>query len=301
MHKPFARVIAAVATPFRSDLTVDVERLVAHVRWLLGNGCDGLLLFGTTGEAASLAVAERIGALEAVLAGGIPAEKILVGTGCCAIADTVELTKHAFQARCAGALIVPPFYYKGVSDDGVARFYDEVVSGCGSSMPPAYLYHIPQVSGVGVSPKLVAQLVERHSERIRGYKDSSGQWTNTAALLSRFPSLHVYVGSENLLLENLRHGGAGCISAGANVQPARVRRVFEHAHEKDAKEMLAAANAVRFALEKTGPLIPAVKAVLAALHRDESWLTTRPPLDVLTDNKRDALLLELRALGLEGL
>lgn len=298
---PFARVLAAVATPFRANLGVDHERLIAHARWLLDNGCDGLLLFGTTGEAASLSVPERKRALEAILAAGLPANKIMVGTGCCAVADTVDLTLDVHAAGCAGVLIVPPFYYKGVSDGGVVRFYDEIVSACASALPPVYLYNIPQVSGVGVSPDVAATLLERYGGRIRGYKDSSGQWSNTATLLSRFPSLHVYVGSENLLLENLRCGGAGCISAGINVQPSFVRRVLELARGEAADEALGAANAVRQALEKRGPLVPAVKAALAKIHGQEEWALVRPPLDILPQPARDALISELRALSVAGI
>ena len=301
MLTPFARVIAAMATPFDRDLNVDSERLSAHARWLLGNGCDGLLLFGTTGEAASLSVRERKQALDSLLGAGIPAEALLVGTGCCALADTVELTRHAGGAGCAGALIVPPFYYKGVGDEGLARVYDRVVAECGSSLPPVYLYHIPQVSGVGISPALVGTLLERHGERIRGYKDSSGNWNNTAELLARFPLFHVYVGSENLLAENLRAGGAGCISAGINVQPSAVRRLADGMAGDNAAELHAAANAVRLALEKTGPLIPAVKAVLSMIHRHEGWAVPRPPLEAMGAARREALVSELRARGVAGL
>lgn len=299
--KPFARVIAAVATPFRADLAVDHARLVAHMEWLLANGCDGLLLFGTTGEASSLTVGERNAALDAVLEAGIPAKSILVGTGCCAVGDTVALTMHAAEVQCAGALIVPPFYYKGVSEAGVARFYEMVIAGCGASLPPIYLYHIPQVSGVGVSPALVGTLLARYGATIRGYKDSSGQWSNTAELLARFASLDVFVGSENFLLDNLRNGGAGCISAGVNVQPRAVGDVLERARTREAESALAKANAVRLALEKTGPLIPAVKAALAHIHGDANWLVSRPPLEPLAPPVRDALLSELRALSVAGI
>lgn len=300
MSSPFARVIAAIATPFREDGAVDAPRLLEHARWLLDHGCDGLLLFGTTGEAASLSVAERKETLEALLGGGIPSAQCLVGTGCTALADTLALTRHAGEKGCAGALIVPPFYFKGVSDAGLARYYDGLIAACGASLPPVYLYHIPQVTGVGVSVELVAQLAGRHGEKIRGYKDSSGNWSNTAALLARVPSLDVYVGSENLLLENLRAGGAGCISAGINVQPAAVARVVACAGSVDAEAALEPANAVRKALEKTGPLIPAVKAALARIHRSEGWRAPRPPLEALAPSVRESLLAELRALDVPG-
>src|ERR1700722_15289333 len=193
-NAPFARNIAAIATPFHADLGVDFEQLIAHARWLFDHGCDGLVLFGTTGEAVSLTASERKRTLEALVAAGISADKIVVGTGCCAVADAIDLTRHAADAGAAGALVLPPYFYKSVSEDGLARYYDLIISGCGTSLPPIYLYHIPQLAGAGISPDLVAKLVDRHGDQIRGYKDSSGDWSNTGAILARFPALDVYVG-----------------------------------------------------------------------------------------------------------
>jgi 4-hydroxy-tetrahydrodipicolinate synthase len=272
-----------------------------HARWLLAHGCDGLVLFGTTGEAASLTVAERKATLESLLNAGIDAGKVLVGTGCCATADTVELMRHAARHECAGVLLLPPFFFKGVSDAGTARAYDLAIAGCGSHVPPIYLYHIPQVSGVSIGPDLVAQLVARHGELIRGYKDSSGQWANTAEILSRFPQLHMYVGSEQLLLENLRNGGVGCISASANVQPMGLRRICENWRGPNADALQASATKVRLALEAPGPLLAATKAMVGAVHGEPDWITPRPPLMPLAEPARAALRKNLQALGVEGL
>ena len=238
--EPFARVLPAIATPFRPDgLAVDLGLLVAHARWLLANGCDGIVLFGTTGEAASLTVGERKETLEGFLASDIDGARVLVGTGCCAIADTVELTRHAARLGCAGALMLPPFFYKNVSAAGTLRAYDMAIESCGADVPPIYLYHIPQVSGVPVGPDLVAKLIAHHGDRIRGYKDSSGQWANTAEIISRFPHLHTYVGSESVLLENLRAGGAGCISASANVQPQGMKCILDNWKNENAGQLQA--------------------------------------------------------------
>ncbi len=300
--EPFARVTAAIATPFKAeDLSVDSDLLIAHAKWLLGHGCDGLVLFGTTGEAASLTAGERKTALERLIAGGIPARVLLVGTGCCAIADAIELTQHSARLGCAGALVLPPFFFKGVSEAGTARYYDALIAGCGEELPPLYLYHIPQVSGVAVGPDLIARLIARHGGRIRGYKDSSGQWRNTAEILSRFPHLHIYVGSETLLLDNLRAGGAGCISASVNVQPSAVRRLTDGWCGKDADMLQANATAVRMAMERSGPLLPATKAMVGEIHGAPAWFAPRPPLDPLPDAARAALRAELRALDVEGL
>jgi 4-hydroxy-tetrahydrodipicolinate synthase len=298
----FAHVLPAMTTPFKpGNLEVDTKLLAAHAKWLLAHGCDGLVLFGTTGEAASLSVAERKSTLESLLEAGIAACRILVGTGCCANADTVELMRHAARLECAGALLLPPFFYKGVSEAGTARAYELAIAGCGSHVPPIYLYHIPQVSGVSIGPDLVGQLIDRHGDLIRGYKDSSGQWANTAEILSRFPKLHMYVGSEQLLLDNLRAGGVGCISASANVQPAGLRRIYDGWRGPDAAALQANATEVRLAFEKPGPLLPATKAMVGEIHGEPTWFTPRPPLLPLEAPARAALREKLHGLGVEGL
>jgi 4-hydroxy-tetrahydrodipicolinate synthase len=297
-NAPFARNVAAIATPFQPDLTIDLGLLIAHARWLFDHGCDGLVLFGTTGEAVSLTAAERKRSLEALIAADIPAEKIVVGTGCCAVADAVDLSRHAADVGAAGVLVLPPYFYKGVGDDGVARYYEGLIGGCGASLPPLYLYHIPQLSGVSVSPDLLGRLIDRHGDKIRGYKDSSGNWSNTESILSRFPELDVYVGSETLLLEAMRAGGAGCISASVNVQPNVVRAAIDAWRSSDAERLSSRANAVRRALEKSGLLIPAVKAVLARIHGNYSWAITRPPLEPLPGLGAEMLIADLQACGL---
>jgi 4-hydroxy-tetrahydrodipicolinate synthase len=298
----FAHVLPAMTTPFKPDtFEVDTKLLATHAKWLLAHGCDGLVLFGTTGEAASLSVAERKAALENLLEAGIDAGKVLVGTGCCAISDTVDLMRHVARYECAGVLLLPPFFYKGVSDAGIARAYDMAIAGCGSHVPPIYLYHIPQVSGVPIGPDLVALLIDRHGELVRGYKDSSGQWANTAEILSRFPGLHMYVGSEQLLLDNLRHGGVGCISGSANVQPLGLRRIYENWRGPNADALQASTTAVRLALETPGPLLAATKAMVGEIHGEPAWVTPRPPLMPLPEPARDALRKNLQALGVEGL
>ena len=297
----FAHITAAIATPFRDDLSVDFELLVRHAHWLLTNGCDGLVLFGTTGEAASLSLAERTSILERLLKSGIEPRRVLVGTSACAVAEVVELTRRCAQFGCAGALIMPPFFFKGVSVDGALRFYAEVFALCGTALPPVYLYHIPQNSGVAVGPELVGRLLERFDTSIRGYKDSSGQWANTAEIRARFPRLETFVGSEALLLNNLNAGGAGCISASVNVQPAATRELYDNWRSARATSLQEALAGVRKTLELAGPIISSTKAAIAALHREPAWAMPRPPLDALQESQRDALASQLRELKLAGL
>ena len=298
----FAHVTAAIATPFRpDDLSVDFDLLVRHAHWLLGHGCDGLVLFGTTGEAASLSMPERLEILEQLLLAGIEPRRLLVGTSACAVADVVELTRRSAERGCAGALIMPPFFFKGVSNEGVLRFYGEVFAACGTALPPVYLYHIPQNSGVAVGAELVALLLERFGTAIRGYKDSSGQWANTLQIRTRFPQLETFVGSEALLLANLRAGGAGCISASVNVQPQATRALYAGWQGAAAEALQGAATAVRRSLEAAGPIITSTKAALAALHHAPAWALPRPPLEALSPPQREALQARLHELGLAGL
>ncbi len=300
--KAFAHVTAAIATPFRADdLSVDFALLVRHARWLLDNGCDGLVLFGTTGEAASLSLAERAAILKALLQSGIDPRRLLVGTSACAVADVVELTRSCAELDCAGALIMPPFFYKGITVEGALNFYSEVIAACGRSLPPVYLYHIPQNSGVAVGAELVGQLLERFGAKIRGYKDSSGQWANTAEIRERFPQLETFVGSEALLLANLRAGGAGCISASVNVQPAATRRLYDNARGAQADALQAEVASVRRILEQAGPILTTTKAALAAIHAEPAWALPRPPLVALQQAEREALVLRLRELKLQAL
>jgi 4-hydroxy-tetrahydrodipicolinate synthase len=298
----FAHVTAAIATPFRpEDLSVDFELLVRHAHWLLANGCDGLVLFGTTGEAASLSLAERTAILKRVLQSGIEPRRVLVGTSACAVADVAELTRCCAELGCAGALIMPPFFYKGVSVDGALRFYAEVFAACGEALPPVYLYHIPQTSGVAVAAELVGRLLERFGAKIRGYKDSSGQWANTAEIRARYPQLETFVGSEALLLNNLDAGGAGCISASVNVQPAATRQLYDNWRSAQAAALQDALSAVRKTLESAGPILTSTKAALAALHREPAWAIPRAPLEALAPSQRAALESRLRELRLAGL
>jgi 4-hydroxy-tetrahydrodipicolinate synthase len=281
-----ARIIAAAATPFRSDLGVDHARLLAHTRWLLANGCDSVLLFGSTGEAASLTLDERQSILENLSSSGVPTGALLVGAGCCAIADTVRLVDAACAAGCAGVLVQPPFFFKGVSDEGVEEYYCRVIEAAADRALRLYLYHYPQAVGVGISIGLTERLLRRFPSIIAGYKDSSGDFAHCCAVQKTFPELRVYVSNEARLLELLALGGAGCISATANVQPGAIRRLVTLAASKDEAQQQAAVALVRKTLE--GPnVVSNVKAVLAQLHDDPEWRRVRPPL--LTCSSQDAL------------
>lgn len=291
-------VLAPVLTPFHADLTPDARRLAAHCRWLLAHGCAGLSPFGTTSEANSLSVEERENLLDAVLEGGVPAERLVPGTGSCALPDAVRLGAYAVRRGCAGALMLPPFYYKAVGDDGLFRFFSEVIQRVGDGRLRVYLYHIPPVAQVGIGPKLVERLLRAYPRAIAGMKDSSGDMANTKAMLERFgkDGLDVFVGSERFLLEGMRAGGAGCITATGNVNPAAIDRLFREWSAPGAERLQEDVNAVRGLVEKV-PVIPALKAIVASEAHDPAWLAVRPPLVELDPARREELVGSLRALG----
>jgi 4-hydroxy-tetrahydrodipicolinate synthase len=283
-------VLAPVVTPFTADLRPDSERLVRHCRWLLERDV-GLAVFGTNSEANSLTLQERLALLDALIAAGIPPQRMMPGTGCCAFPDTVELTRRAVRHGCAGVLMLPPFYYKGVPDDGLFATYAEIIERVGDERLRIYLYHIPPVSHVAISLALIERLLARYPGTIAGIKDSSGDWNNTRAMLERFQprGFDVFAGSETFLLATLRGGGAGCISATANVNPAAIAALAREWQTPEADARQAALDVVRAAFQKF-PMIPALKAVIAHFAGDETWSTVRPPLMALTAEQRRQLV-----------
>jgi 4-hydroxy-tetrahydrodipicolinate synthase len=289
--------LAPVVCPFASDLRPDAARLIRHCRWLLEND-TGLAVFGTNSEGNSLSVPEKIALLDALVDAGIPAHRMMPGTGCCALPDTVELTRHAMRHGCAGVLMLPPFYYKGVSDDGLFASYSEVIERVGDARLRIYLYHIPQVSQVPLGLALIERLLARYPGTIAGEKDSSGDFDNTRAMLERFQprGFDVFSGSESFLLATLRAGGAGCISAIANVNPAPIARLVREWQASDADAQQAALDRVR-AVYQSLPMLPALKATIAQFSRDDAWTAVRPPLVALAPSQRTQLRDALHALG----
>ncbi|HXV11749.1 MAG TPA: dihydrodipicolinate synthase family protein [Burkholderiales bacterium] len=275
-------VLSPVVTPFRKDLSPDPERLIAQCKWLLTQNC-GLAVFGTNSEANSLSVNERIALLDALLAADVDPARMMPGTGCCALTDTVRLTEHAVKAGCAGVLMLPPFYYKDVSEDGLYRSFSEVIERVGDSRLRVYLYHIPPIAVVGIKPGLVERLMKQYPTAIAGMKDSSGDWNNTKMMLDAFArsGFDVFAGSESFLLANMKNGGAGCISATANVNPAAIDRLYGEWRGPNAEVQQQALDVVRKTVGQY-VMIPALKAVIAHYTNEPEWATVRPPLTELT-------------------
>jgi 4-hydroxy-tetrahydrodipicolinate synthase len=290
-------VLAPVVTPFRAGLAPDPERFVRHCRWLLSQGV-GLAAFGTNSEANSLSVEERIELLDHLVGAGLDPRRMMPGTGCCALPDTVRLTAHAAKLGCAGVLMLPPFYYKGVSDDGLFRSFAEVIERVGDARLRVYLYHIPPVAQVPLSVGLVQRLLRAYPGTVAGIKDSSGDWANTQAVLDAVAGapFDVFPGSETFLLRGLRAGAAGCISATANVNPGPIARLAATWQGGDAEAQQRRLDEVR-AIMQGYVMIPALKAAIAHHAGDPAWATVRPPLVALTPEQSAALVARLDAAG----
>src|SRR6266487_598882 len=302
-------VLAPVVTPFKADLSPDRQRFIRHCQWLLSHNC-GLAVFGTNSEANSMAAEERSTLLDALIAAGIDPSRMMPGTGACSITETVELTMHAVKHGCAGVLMLPPFYYKDISEEGLYRHFSEVVQRVGDARLRIYLYHIPPVAIVGITPKLVERLLKAYPTAIAGMKDSSGDWNNTKTFLDAFAEtasaariFDVFVGSETFLLANMRNGGAGTISATANVNPAAIYELYTVASavsaDVDLEPQQARLNVVRevFSNRKFPSMIAALKQAIAIYACDPEWAKMRPPLVELTTEQAKLLAAELKAVG----
>jgi 4-hydroxy-tetrahydrodipicolinate synthase len=286
-----------VVTPFQRDLSPDGKRLIGHCRWLLERNC-GLAVFGTNSEANSLSVEERIELLDLLLEAGLDPKRMMPGTGCSAFPDTVRLTSHAVAAGVGGVLMLPPFYYKGVSDEGLYRSFAQVIDRVDDDRLRIYLYHFPQMSAVPISIDLVGRLRDAFPGIVVGMKDSSGASTHLEAVLRAFPGFGMFAGNETLLLANMRAGGAGCISATANINPEAIDRLFQSWQSEDAEAIQASLNDVRLAVQQF-PLVPALKKIVSHYASDPQWNRLRPPLVELGEAESRKLISDLEKLGFE--
>lgn len=297
--RPAHGIWAATLSPQTKDLELDSQRYVEHARWLL-ESCHGVAVFGTTGEANSFSLKERMDLLEKLLAADIPAENLMVGTGCCAITDSVSLTQHALGLGCYKVLMLPPFYYKGVSTEGLYRNYSEIIERVGMSELRIFLYHFPALTVTPITLELIERLLQKYPEIIAGLKDSSGDWNNTKTMIEQFPDLAVFPGSETFLLQGLQLGSAGCISASANISAAEIRKAYDcwkNDNDRQEVQQQRVAN-IRSAISQF-QLIAACKGLMARYQKDDAWLNLRPPLQKLSDEELDRLLDNLRNLDFQ--
>jgi len=299
-EKAAVGVWSPALTPFDDDLNPDATRFLSHARWLLDNGCHGLAVFGTTSEATSLTAQERKQLLEVLLADGVDPARLMVGTGCCAFPDSVDLTRHALANGCNKVLMLPPFYYKGVSDQGLIDSYSRIIEQVGDANLRIFFYHFPALSGVPITAGVIETLAAAYPGIIAGLKDSGGDADHTADLIGRFPDLAIFPGAETNLHAMLELGGAGCITASANVNASAIRALWEswQAQDGEAEQRQEHVRAIRKTIE-TEAMVPALKAVAAHYRDDDAWARVRPPLVSLAPDAATGLVAKLANNGFE--
>ncbi len=289
-------VYCASVTPVRADLSPDLDALATHARALIADGCDGVALLGTTGEANSFSLTERKQILEAAV-GAVGAGRLMPGTGVNALPETIELTRHALSLGVTRVVMLPPSYYKGVSDEGLFRAYATVIEAIGDARLQVVLYHIPQVSAVPISHDLIERLIAAFPQTVVGIKDSAGKLENMADMIARFPGFSVLAGADPLLLPLMGIGGAGCITATSNLVADSLATVYrDHADPAKVAAAQARINAFRD-LSNSYVQIPAIKAMVAFRHGQGLWTRTRPPLVGLSAAELDDLKHRLTAIG----
>jgi len=276
-------LIAPILTPFNDDLTIATDLYVEHAGWLFGQGCAGIAPFGTTGEALSVGIDERIAAIRALVDAGIDPSRMIPGTGLSNIADTARLSRACLDVGCAAVMTLPPFYYKTVTEDALYRYFEQLITAIGPGAR-IFLYHIPPIAIVGIPPTLAARLHSDFPDQIVGIKDSSGDWDNTKELLT-IESMIVYPGSELPLLDAMARGAPGCISATANLNANAISKVIGLYQQGDiggAEALHEGVKRFRLIVQDRGP-IPAQKQLLAIATGDTRWGNVRPPLTAMSD------------------
>ncbi|MCB0657795.1 MAG: dihydrodipicolinate synthase family protein [Saprospiraceae bacterium] len=288
-------VYVANLTPMDASLQPDVPLLINHLEALLAQGAQGIALLGTTGEANSFSLQERKDLITAVTSAGIPGHRLMVGTGCCAYTDTISLTRHAVEHGINSILMLPPFYYKQINDQGLFRYFQTVIEGVGTTDMEIYLYHFPKMTGVNFSIPLLEMLIEHYPNQVVGMKDSSGDLEHSKSICKHFPGFRLFAGTEKYLLDILHAGGSGCISATANVTVGQCTRVFQNWQNSQAEALQSAATAQRQVFEGL-PFVSILKQYLAETTGNSQWLHVRPPNALVEDEKVHEIVSQMKDL-----
>jgi 4-hydroxy-tetrahydrodipicolinate synthase len=289
-------VLAPILTPYDNELVPDIPRFVELASHLMGQGL-GLAPFGTTSEGNSLSVPEKAELLDALGDAGLDMGRMMPGTGCCALSDSVALTRHAVEAGCGGVLMLPPFYYKNVSEDGLFAAFAEVIERVGDDRLRVFLYHFPQQSQIPITHGLIGRLLAAYPAIVAGIKDSSGDFANMETMCRSFPGFKVFAGTERLILPVMRAGGAGCISANANIHGQAMLDLWRRWREPEAEALQRDMDGFRAIMEGM-PLIAALKALTARRTGDYGWRRVRPPLVALTPADEIELVERLEKAGI---
>jgi 4-hydroxy-tetrahydrodipicolinate synthase len=287
----------ATLAPLNADLSIDLEAYLAHARWLLGAGSAGVAALGTTGEANSFSLAERLNLIGALAKSGIARERLVIGTGCCAAPDTIALTRAVLDAGYTNVLMLPPFYYKGVSEEGIFRAYAQVIESIGEARLRVLIYDFPQMTGLKITIALLARLQSAFKGIVAGVKNSSGDWPAMEAATKELPGFLVFAGSEQFLLPTLRAGGPGCISATANVTIRGLAKLMQHWRDPDASARQEEVTRTRLMLQQY-PAVPALKEIMTHASGRAEWRRLRPPLINLSPDDAARLVNQATAAGL---
>ena len=278
--KKMTGVVTPILTPFNHDYSLATDLYVPHAKWLLEQGIHYISPFGTTGEALSMSVDERMQAVDTLIDGGIDPACLMPGAGLCNLPETATLCRHAIERGCSAVMTLPPFFYKNASDEGIYAHFVRLIEAVDHPDLRICLYHIPPMAVVGFSPQLAGRLAADFPGTVVAYKDSSGDFENTRSVIDAAQDIAVFPGSETFLVSGLEHGGVGCISATCNINPAGIRRVYDVALGAEGGDLESATErmlGVRKLVEGYAP-IPAMKGLLARLRGDERWANVRPPL-----------------------
>jgi 4-hydroxy-tetrahydrodipicolinate synthase len=278
VSKRLAGFWTAALTPVDSAYRCDVARLAAHCRHLFDEGCDGVALFGTTGEGPAFGAGDRRRVLDELLTDGLPPERLIVSASTASLPDSIDLARQATDAGVAGVLLMPPFFFRdGIGDEGVFRYYTALIDGIERPDLRALLYHIPGASGVPVRPPVIRRLVERYPDNVVGFKDSGGDWGYTEELLRRFSKLAIFTGSEIHIHLALRHHGAGTICGLGNVIAPLIRRLFDAPGITERRRLVPLIQKAD-SLMSRGPFVACLKAWVAADTSDPAWARVLPPM-----------------------
>ena len=287
----------AIMTPLDARFRIDAERGIAHAKSLLAAGCDGITLFGTTGEGPSFSVAERTGFVDVLIGAGIPAGRIIVCTAAASNIDQIALTSHASASACAAVLLLPPFFFRNPGEQGVIDSVCEVIDAVDDPGLAVILYHIPQLSSVHFTHPVIAALAQRYPRQVFGVKDSAGDLEHSLALVKAFPALNIFVGAEEHIAPAMRIGGAGSVCGLANLAPHLMRRIIDNPAQLSAQD--AALMAKLLALIGNNSFVSTFKTVLAEQKNDAAWLRMRAPLEALDEQAAQQVVSAYRDLKLD--
>jgi 4-hydroxy-tetrahydrodipicolinate synthase len=290
-------ILSPVLTPFNADGSPDAKVLLKQCQWLEANGV-GQAVFGTNSEANSISATQKMSTLTALIEGGLNPAHMMPGTGATSIDATVNMTRHAVNLKCAGVLMLPPFYYKDVTDDGLFAYYSEVIQKVGNAALQIYIYNIPPVTKITLSLSLLERLVKEYPNTVVGMKDSSGDWAYTESVIKLLApaGFRVYAGSETFLMRTLRAGGVGCISATANVNPKAIAQLAANWQAADADQKQMDLDKVRTVFAQY-QMIAGMKTAVAHFSKNPEWLRVRPPLMQLNADQQAKLLSELQKMN----